>query len=215
MSALVSGGSLFQIAQISSGTRSVYQTILSNGKVGIGTTNPSYILHIKDGDNSLMYAGPNTTFGAYLVVGSAPSSRIGSAIAQVIATNGNLHLDSGTSNSIYINYWSETTTTINPNGGSVGIGTDTPATKLHVQGNVYVTGQVGIGANNTGGELQLIKGSTNGTSGTIALKFDTVASVDTNSTSGKSFVGWLKVTIAGCNTGTNGLDGARFIPIYG
>ena len=57
------------------------------------------------GNGSYIQFGPNSSWGAYLRVGSTPN--VSSAgIAQVIATDGNLHLDSGSSNGIYLNYYS-------------------------------------------------------------------------------------------------------------
>jgi hypothetical protein len=63
-------------------------------------------LNITNGDNSGTYYGPNATWGAYLYVGAA-SNQIAGTTAQVIATDGNLHLDSGNaSKAIYMNYYS-------------------------------------------------------------------------------------------------------------
>lgn len=56
------------------------------------------------GDNSYMRYGPNGTWGAYLTVGATPD-RSGASNAQVISTNGNLHLDAGNSNAIYYGYY--------------------------------------------------------------------------------------------------------------
>lgn len=56
------------------------------------------------GDNSYMRYGPNGTWGAYLTVGATPD-RSGASNAQVIATNGNLHLDAGNSMDIYYGYY--------------------------------------------------------------------------------------------------------------
>lgn len=94
------------------------------GSVGIGTSSPTYRLHVSSGDNSVGYFGPNATWGAYLAVG-AGGSKIGTGIAHVITTDGNLHLDCATSKATYINYYSTTNTYINPQGGSIGIGTST------------------------------------------------------------------------------------------
>lgn len=53
------------------------------------------------GDNSKILYGPNASWGAYLVVGAGPNE-VGSSKAQIISTNGNLHIDAGYSNDIYL-----------------------------------------------------------------------------------------------------------------
>ena len=56
------------------------------------------------GDLSYIKYGPNTTWNSYLTVGATPD-RSGASNAQVISTNGNLHLDAGNSNDIYYGYY--------------------------------------------------------------------------------------------------------------
>jgi hypothetical protein len=113
--------------------------IANNGNVGIGTNNPGSKLHVSAGDASLALFGPNTSFNGSLYVGASPNT-IGSVTAQVISTDGNLHLDPGSVKNTYINYYSQTSTFINPAGGNVGIGTTNPGYKLDVNGNTNVTG---------------------------------------------------------------------------
>jgi Chaperone of endosialidase len=75
------------------------------GNVGIGTTNPSYKLHVSNGDSSYSYFGPNGTWGAYLKVGTG-TAYASSGVASINCSNGNLHLDPATGGYyIYFNYF--------------------------------------------------------------------------------------------------------------
>jgi hypothetical protein len=65
------------------------------------------------GDNSYMKYGPNTTWSSYLVVGASPD-RSGASTAQVISTNGNLHLDAGDNLAMYYGYYANSRVTPNP-----------------------------------------------------------------------------------------------------
>jgi hypothetical protein len=119
-----------------------------NGRVGIGTTTPSYKLHVTDGDSSVAIFGPNSTWGSSLVVG-AGTDKIGTETAQVITTDGNLHLDSANNgNAIYMQYYysgdiycmgqSSNAT------GRFGIGTASPIAKFQVTHSVGGNGSAGL-----------------------------------------------------------------------
>jgi hypothetical protein len=56
--------------------------------------------------------GPNATWSSYLVVGSG-TDRSGGATAQVISTNGNLHMDGGNGNDMYYGYYTSSRGTPN------------------------------------------------------------------------------------------------------
>jgi hypothetical protein len=135
-----------------SGTSIYYNT----GNVGIGIAAPTSKLHISSGDTSLALFGPNTTWSSYLAVGAA-SSAITSTTAQVICTNGNLHLDAAATGAagrgIYMNYYTSGNGQAGGNGswiysygpwthtGNFGIGV-TPAYPLHVTGDINFTGSL-------------------------------------------------------------------------
>jgi hypothetical protein len=124
----------------------------SDGEVGIGATSPGAMLHIEDNVSTLTletdYAlkindGAGSTG---LVIGTASASSAG-----IIQT-----LDPGAS-------WSTENLALQPNGGSVGIGTVSPASMLDVRGNIsfnqtlYVqnNGSVGIGTSNPKSKLHI------------------------------------------------------------
>ncbi|MEC7264343.1 MAG: hypothetical protein VXW38_11435 [Bacteroidota bacterium] len=87
------------------------------------------------GDAYLLF-GPNTNWGQYFQVGG--NGRVTSH-ASIMATNGNLHLDSRDgSYATYINHYSHGNTLLNTQGGSVGIGTTNPQQKLEVKGKIYL-----------------------------------------------------------------------------
>jgi Chaperone of endosialidase len=75
---------------------------------GKGNTTTSNIL--LNGGTSYMRFGPNSTWGATLQVGGDGVNAITrtNLIASVVATDGNMHLDSGSAKAIYLNYYSGT-----------------------------------------------------------------------------------------------------------
>jgi hypothetical protein len=120
------------------------------------------------GDNSYMRYGPNTgptnTWNANLIVG-ASVDRSGAATAQVIATNGNLHMDAGNGLDMYYGYypWARSTPNVHRFYGNIfinnsvsvsvnlGVGINQPITKFNVvagesvfNGNVYLNNNANI-----------------------------------------------------------------------
>jgi hypothetical protein len=97
----------FNMAVVDDNTEINALTFRRNGNVGIGTTNPSYKLHVSAGNDSISYYGPNATWSSYLAVGAGDDKTVAgnTAIAQCITTNGNLHLDAADTRDIYMNHY--------------------------------------------------------------------------------------------------------------
>ncbi|MDD2716461.1 MAG: tail fiber domain-containing protein [Candidatus Wallbacteria bacterium] len=110
----------------------------SSGNLGIGIVSPGAKLQISAGDSSLALYGPNTS-GGKLYVGAGGNQGVAST-AQVLSTNGNLHLDSAPACGLYLNYLNPTNTYIHYNGGNVAVGGATTGYKLTVNGEVYANG---------------------------------------------------------------------------
>ena len=68
--------------------------------------------------NNHITLGPNATWSSYLRVGGNGHSVSGNEYASVVTTNGNLHLDAGTSRAIYLNYYAGTSGVAFGNGSS-------------------------------------------------------------------------------------------------
>lgn len=76
--------------------------------------NPAGDMTHTAGDSSYMRYGPNGSWNSYLTVG-ATTDKSGASNAQVISTNGNLHLDAGgNSNAMYYGYYANAKGTPNP-----------------------------------------------------------------------------------------------------
>lgn len=101
------------------------------GNVGVGNIAPAAKLQVTNGDLSYGLFGPNSTWGGKLYVGAGVNQALAST-AQVIVTDGNLHLDPAPSKNMYLGYYQPRDMFINPNGGNVGVGTTSPAFRLHV-----------------------------------------------------------------------------------
>jgi hypothetical protein len=119
----------------------------NDGNVGIGTPTPGTRLHVSAGDSSFALFGPNTSWGGSLAVGSGGGSFLMpiSGRAQVLSSNGNLHLDGGATQMVYIAWLNTSNTIINGQGGNVGIGTSTPTKKLDVSGDMNASGTITAG----------------------------------------------------------------------
>ncbi len=124
-----------QVGGVSGWTTDSSTKTTTTYNVGIGTTAPGAKLHISSGDTSLALFGPNSSWGGKLYVGASPNQGVAQT-AQVISTDGNLHLDPAPSKNIYIGYYQARDIYINPNGANVGIGNAGPGAKLDVTGAI-------------------------------------------------------------------------------
>jgi hypothetical protein len=135
--------------------------IMDNGNVGIGTTSPSFRLHVLDSSNFGTVAIGNITFPTLLTSN---------------ASTGEFRIDNRSSNSVgYISFFPAGQATsagteamrVSTNG-NLGIGTITPAQKLDVNGDALINGvRVGKGPNSLSGNTVLGASALNGvTTGT-------------------------------------------------
>ena len=90
-----------------------------------------------NGDNSNLIFGPNGTWGSYLYVGSGNPGNTVSGQARLLSTNGNCHLDAGTGQTMYLQYYN------NAAGGGGGIQSWEGWTH---NGSLTVTGNVSAGS---------------------------------------------------------------------
>ncbi len=116
-----------------------------NSDVGLGIDDPLAKFHISAGDASYALFGPNASWAGKLYVGATPN--IGTALtAQVIATDGNLHLDPAPSKNMYLGYYQPRDIYIAPTGGNVGIGTSNPSFKTTVSQDMTMSGDINPGS---------------------------------------------------------------------
>ena len=94
------------------GTAAAFSWHNSTGTERLRMTDAGVMSHTS-GDSSYMKYGPNATWSSYLVVGATPNRVASADTAQVITTNGNLHLDAGNSRDMYYGYYANSNGTPN------------------------------------------------------------------------------------------------------
>jgi hypothetical protein len=102
-----------------------FSILASNGYVGIGTTAPTQLLHVKGSANA-----------AYIVADTTTSGYSGFACQSQGVTRGSFEIDAS---ALSVDIYNETFSGSNPvircsSSGFVGIGTKSPLSLLHVQG---------------------------------------------------------------------------------
>ena len=98
----------------------------ATGKVGIGTTNPSQKLSIRDGNMSIVSEGSDS----YIFLGS---NELADAIGSYIWTDDNVGLAIGSTEGV-------PQLVVKNSNGNVGIGTTNPGAKLDVAGQIKIAG---------------------------------------------------------------------------
>jgi hypothetical protein len=127
------------------GAASEKMTLTSTGDLGIGTNSPVSNFHVNKYNSTssvpaLGNAGLNASIGAYSFGTQFGTLSGGQGYIQQTRADG-----SSTSYDLYLQ----------PRGGNVGIGTDTPSSKLDVNGNIRIdSGNGGVGTLNVYGSNQ-------------------------------------------------------------
>jgi hypothetical protein len=146
-------------------------TVNKGGNVGIGTTSPTNLLNV---------AGLSSTNGAPQII---VSNGAAGTVAEQLMLGYNTTADNGYIQAVHQGT-AYTSLLLNSLGGSVGIGTTSPANKLDVNGSLavgtyagtasggsnelIVSGSVGIGTTSPGSTLD-VETSTNGTQTTLTM----------------------------------------------
>jgi hypothetical protein len=136
-------------------------TVLDNGNVGIGTSQPSNGFQVKnsvvsiDGGTLYVSSGSNTTHSFYNTGGALLAYTGATKYVSIntnqsnnmLTVNGSVAvgaIDAGPANGIYVY-------------GNAGIGSSAPQAKLDVEGSVYIgNGNVGIGVQNSPANLGVL-----------------------------------------------------------
>lgn len=132
-----------------SGTFSFASSLTFTGTTSLASATVS-------GDNAITF-GPNTSWGSYLKVGGNGVNGITRTndIASLVTTNGNMHIDSGTTRAMYLNWYSGTGGIYFGNGSSGQAAYLSSAGALTLGSTAYTTSLgVGTAASGTTGEIR-------------------------------------------------------------
>ena len=148
------------VGQLNVGTGGTVITTTANGLVGVGTDNPTELLHLIGGSSSS--AGTQVDIMRLVASDFSPINSGGLTIGavwhntdvsrRIAYLQSSQNIDSGSTNRSLV---------LNPNGGNVGIGTDDPVEKLEVKDAVNdVTLQITTTGTSKWANLYLVGGTT-------------------------------------------------------
>ncbi len=121
--------------------------ILTNGRVGIGTTFPGAMLHIKKGSvgpfyiDSYVSAIIESDFNSYLTLLAPSTLQVGIRFGDQNDTKAGVIVFNNYNKSFTIGIKNSAAVTVASNG-NVGIGSAVPEAKLHVIGDIKITGDL-------------------------------------------------------------------------
>ncbi len=157
---VVSSNSAQPAFDVTNGTSNLFR-ILGTGKVGIGTASPTYQLEIKSGTAGFAFDAVNQNWGTlfgtggnFSIFAELPGSTTGGVLFMGGSTRADLNKNAivfKANNTEYMridgNFTGHTI-------GNVGIGTNAPVSKLHVEGTTS-TGELVVNTTNSGGSISI------------------------------------------------------------